>query len=230
MNPPFTSDEFFAVFAAYNSAVWPAQWLLFALALGVVAAAVRGTGGRARSISISLALLWAWMSVVYHWSFFRSINPAASLFAGAFLVQAALLLWMGLRANELKYRVRRGASGYAGSFLVGYALIAYPIIGVAAGQAYPELPTFGLPCPTTIFTIGALLWSEPVRGRWSLFVVPTLWTVVASSAVFAFGVVEDVMLPLAIVIAGGVALWERRHRREPRAEPSRASDPLMRSA
>ncbi|HET9096543.1 MAG TPA: hypothetical protein VFN37_07770 [Candidatus Baltobacteraceae bacterium] len=29
---PFTIDQFYAVFAAYNHAVWPAQYALFALA------------------------------------------------------------------------------------------------------------------------------------------------------------------------------------------------------
>jgi hypothetical protein len=33
---PFTQDEFFAVFAAYNRAVWPAQVVLYALAAGLL--------------------------------------------------------------------------------------------------------------------------------------------------------------------------------------------------
>lgn len=33
MELPFTVDQFMAVFAAYNTAVWPAQILLYALAV-----------------------------------------------------------------------------------------------------------------------------------------------------------------------------------------------------
>ena len=36
MRLPFTTDQFLDVFRAYNDAVWPAQWLLYAL--GVIAA------------------------------------------------------------------------------------------------------------------------------------------------------------------------------------------------
>ncbi len=34
MELPFTQHEFFQVFAAYNEAVWPMQWVLYALAAG----------------------------------------------------------------------------------------------------------------------------------------------------------------------------------------------------
>lgn len=37
MNLPFTTDEFLGVFARYNEAVWPAQYLLNAVALVGVA-------------------------------------------------------------------------------------------------------------------------------------------------------------------------------------------------
>jgi hypothetical protein len=38
---PFSSDEFFAVFAAYNTAVWPAQLVLTAAAAVAIALAFR---------------------------------------------------------------------------------------------------------------------------------------------------------------------------------------------
>ena len=59
MKLPFDSDQFFAVFARYNDAVWPAQAVLTGLA--IVAALLVWWPGRVgdRVISGVLAGLWA---------------------------------------------------------------------------------------------------------------------------------------------------------------------------
>src|SRR6478735_636787 len=49
--------------------------------------------------------------------------------------------------------------------------------------ADPAVPTFGLPCPTTIFTIGVLLFAKAPVPR-SAFIVPVLWALVGSTAAF----------------------------------------------
>ena len=41
MKLPFSQSEFFAVFAAYNSAVWPVQLLLVGFGVLIVGAALR---------------------------------------------------------------------------------------------------------------------------------------------------------------------------------------------
>jgi hypothetical protein len=66
------------------------------------------------------------------------------------------------------------------------------------GQRYPELPTFGLPCPTTIFTLGMLsLCPRPVP--WTLYLIPGLWAVIATSAAWVFGIGEDLALVPALL-------------------------------
>lgn len=44
----------------------------------------------------------------------------------------------------------------AGIALIADALVLYPVWSAYSGHSYPETATFGLPCPTTIFTIGVL--------------------------------------------------------------------------
>jgi hypothetical protein len=210
MNPPFSREEFFGVFAAYNAAIWPLQLALVAMTLLVLALAVKDAPWRGRVISLWLAILWGWMAIGYHWRFFTAINPAARIFAAAFLGQALLLLWYGLRSGGLRFAPRDNSFGYGGGFLVVYALFAYPLIGIAAGQSYPALPTFGLPCPTTIFTLGVFLWVVPAIP-WALLVIPTLWALVAISAATRFGVTEDLMLPVAALLVLVAAVWQRRH-------------------
>ena len=82
-----------------------------------------------------------------------------------------------------------------------FALLVYPLLGWAMGHRYPEVPTFGLPCPTTIFTIGTLLFARGAVPR-SLLVVPVLWSAVGSSAAFTLGVYQD----LGLLVAGVVAV------------------------
>jgi Family of unknown function (DUF6064) len=58
-----------------------------------------------------------------------------------------------------------------------------------------KIPTFGLPCPTTIFTAGLLLLAAP-HSR-TLAIVPIVWSVVGGSAAFLLGVSADYALPVA---------------------------------
>src|SRR5687768_15620762 len=97
---PFTAGEFFEVFRRYNEAVWPLQLLLAAAGLVVAILALRSHPRTGRIAMLVMALLWVWMGVVYHFAFFRHINPAASLFGAGFLVQAALFIWLGARAKH----------------------------------------------------------------------------------------------------------------------------------
>jgi hypothetical protein len=84
--------------------------------------------------------------------------------------------------------------------LVIFALVVYPLTGYMLGHRYPAAPTFGLPCPTTIFTIGILLFAKPLLSR-SVFIVTLLWALVGSSAAFALGVYQDLGLLVACVVA-----------------------------
>jgi hypothetical protein len=69
---------FFAVFAAYNTAVWPAQVVLYALAVVLLGLAIRSRPGDQGAISLGLGLLWAWTGVAYHWLHFTAINCSAT--------------------------------------------------------------------------------------------------------------------------------------------------------
>lgn len=93
---PFTREQFFEVFRRYNEAVWPTQVLLLGLGLAAACLAFRRRSLSDRFIVTALAVLWTWMGVVYHFRYFRPINPAASVFGILFVLEAILLLWSGL--------------------------------------------------------------------------------------------------------------------------------------
>lgn len=219
MRLPFTVEEFFGVFVRYNEAVWPSQLALVLLALLAVVLALRGGASRSRIVAGVLALLWLWMGVVYHLAFFRAINPAALAFGVAFIVQAALFLWYGVRRERLVFRVRTDPRGVAGALLVAYAIVGYPLLGAAWGHVYPAAPTFGLPCPTTIFTLGLLLWAAP-PVPWAVLAIPLAWAVVGTSAAARLGVREDFGLAVAALVVVALTVGTRIRRRSARLEPA----------
>ncbi len=205
---PFTVADFLDVFRQYNEAVWPAQWILVILALVAAVAPLRARG-LTRAPALILAVLWLWTGVVYHLVFFRSINPSAALFGGLFIVQAGMFVWLAVRRPVTTFIVRRDLAGVLGGAIILMALIVYPSLGWLAGHRYPATPTFGLPCPTTIFTFGLLLWAQPALPR-RVLVIPGLWAVVATFAASQLGMVEDFSLPLVALVASAVVLTGRR--------------------
>jgi hypothetical protein len=207
---PFSPAQFFAIFAAYNVAVWPAQIVLYLLALAVVGLAARRSRLAGVATMALLALLWLWAGVVYHLFFFTRINPAAWLFGALFVLQATLFFWYGVRRGRGGPGPVSAWHGWWGGGLVFYALVVYPILGIAGGHSLRELPTLGVPCPTTLLTFGLLLWAGPACPR-TLLAVPILWAAVASTAAFTLGVPQD----LALVVAGLAGLSLLRGRRPP---------------
>lgn len=197
---PFSTGDFLAVFARYNEAVWPAQTALLALALTCVLLIATGSP-RVNAIGLVLAVLWAWMGIAYHWLFFTAINPAAWLFGLAFVAGAAAFAWHGVRGS-LTFARPTGARGAMGVALVLYALVGYPVLGTLLGSHYPEAPTFGLPCPTTLFTIGMLLFARRPVPR-GVFAIPIAWSLVGSFAAFGLGIGQD--LGLLVAAAAGAA-------------------------
>lgn len=193
MQLPFTVEQFYDVFRAYNDAVWPMQLLLLALAVAALAFLAVPRAWSCRAISAILALFWAWMAFAYHFAFFTQINKLAYAFGGVSIAGAALFLWQGTIRNRLQFRARGGVYPWAGGVLIVFALVLYPLWSWLVGHQYPAMPTFGLPCPTTIFTIGMLAFLTAPYPR-SPLVVPLMWCLVGGSAAFLLGVPQDLGL------------------------------------
>ena len=195
---PFTRDQFLDVFADYNHALWPAAIVLWLLTAAAFMSLGRGAADDRRSIGFLLALHWLWAAIAYHAVFFAAINPAAWLFAGLFLVEAGLLAWHGVVRADLRFVTGSSLRHLSSRVLIAYALI-YPPLVWAGGLRYPWMPTFGVPCPTTLLTIGFLLAAEPPAPR-VVMAIPIVWAGIGGSAAFVLGVHADLML----IVAGGI--------------------------
>jgi hypothetical protein len=203
MSLPFTAAQFFEVFGRYNEDLMPLQIALFLLGLSACVALVVRRPDSDRVISAILAGLWAWMGLVYHLMYFREINPAATFFGLAFLAGAAIFFWTGVVQRRLVFDCESRARRMTGHALIAYALVGYPLLSAMLGREFPEVPTFGLPCPTTIFTLGMLAFLSAPFARY-VFAVPIAWALIGSQAAFLLGVRED--LGLLIAALGGVWL------------------------
>jgi hypothetical protein len=199
---PFDSAQFLEVFALYNAAVFPAQVVLLAAALVAVRLAARGDRASSKTAAAILGLLWLWMGVVYHWLFFSQINGAAVVFGAFFVLQSLIFIYAGVIGNDVSFRRPSGVTSMIGTTFLIYALIVYPLIGMAVGHSYPYSPTFGLPCPTTIFTFGLLLRSARKVPLYVL-AIPLVWSLLGASAAYSFGIWED----FGLIVAGGLGIW-----------------------
>ena len=202
MTLPFTQQQFFEVMSRYNEAVTPLQIGLVLLALSAYAAMMVRRRDSDRVISAVLAGLWLWAGLVYHFVFFRAVNPAASLFGIMFLAAAAAFAWTGVVRGRLVFDCESRARRITGHGLIAYGLVAYPLLSVLLGREFPETPTFGLPCPTTIFTVGVLAFLSAPFPRY-VFAIPIAWALIGAQAAFSLGMFED----LGLLAAGLAGLW-----------------------
>jgi hypothetical protein len=198
MKLPFTAQQFLEVFKRYNTAVYPVQLLLVLLAAVAIYFAFSKQKNSGKIILIILSAFWLWMGAVYHINFFSAINKLAYGFGLLFILEGMLLLYLGL-TRELNFAFRRDIYGMAGCLLIFYALVLYPLIGYFSGHVYPYAPTFGLPCPTTIFTLGLFVFSK-YRLPWVIVLVPILWSIIGVSAAFTLGIYEDTGLIVSTIV------------------------------
>jgi hypothetical protein len=193
---PFTTEQFIQIFEKYNQAVFPIQFVLILAAIISVSLAANPKLFTNKTISGLLGFLWLWTGIVYHFIFFTKISPPAYLFGALFILQGLLFLYEGVARNCLSFRISQKFYGIFGAIFITYALAIYPLIGYALGRVFPSSPTFGVPCPTTIFTFGLLLWTDK-KVPFRLLVIPVLWSIVRTSAALNFGIKEDFGLTVA---------------------------------
>ncbi len=208
---PFSRDAFFLVFSRYNAAVWPAQLVLLVAAVAAVWIAALQPGPRgSRAVWRVLGVLWLWAGVVYHLTFFTSVNPAAWLFGALFVIQGLLFLRRGIASGRpAGFRVPGGLYGWGGAVLAAYALALYPLLIRLAGHTYPAAPTFGVPCPVVIYTFALLLWAEPPVPL-HLLAIPLLWALIGASAAVSLTVWPDAGLTIGGLAASALVL-RRNH-------------------
>jgi len=192
-------DEFLAVFTSYNQALWPAPEMLGLVAFAAVCLALFPGPRRDRIACALIAMLWAWSGLIYACGFLSRLTPIGYALGAVFALQAGLVLHMGVVQHEVRFWTHTGPRHLAGILLIFYSLVAYPALAALAGHSFPTSPSFGVPTPVTIFTLGMLLLTRAPYAR-ILFVVPLFWTVIGSWLAFELQLREDIALVIAAAL------------------------------
>jgi hypothetical protein len=202
---PFNTDQFLDVFASYNEKVFPMQIVLLVAALVAMRLATNGDGLSSKAVAGVLGFFWLWIGFVYHFVFFSQINGAAFAFGAFSILQGGIFLYSGVIRNELTFRDQSRGRRMIGTALIVYSLLVYPIAGMSLGHPYPYSPTFGLPCPTTIFTFGLLLRSGRSVPLYAL-PIPVMWALLGTSSASLLGMWEDLGLVVAALLGAGLLI------------------------
>ena len=206
---PFDADTLFATLTQYHRAFWPLQWLALAVGLGTVLLAVMPASSNARVVPLLLGAGWLWVGLAWHLGAFAGINFAAPLYGVLFVLQGAILAWIGAR-GRVAFRFRPGLRGWAGLGLAVAAIIGYPLADHLGGAPWSAVRLPGAaPCPTALLTLGVLLLAEGRRLLWPML-IPALWTLVAGFSGYVLAIGPDQFLPLAGAAALVVALSSDR--------------------
>ncbi len=90
------------------------------------------------------------------------------------------LVWIGLAPGKIEWSGARALRP------------GVPGLSIALGHAYLVTPTFGVPCPTTIFSAGVLLTCR--RLPLLVTLIPLVWSLIGGSAAVLLGVAADYVL------------------------------------
>lgn len=192
---PFSTEQFFALFAEYNAAIWPAHVVAYVLAALALWAIVSQRDFR--PAYVILGAYWLWNGLIYHLLFFTKINGAAYVFAALFTAQGLIFLVWTKRPRTTLQPFEWSLRTAIGVGLIIYGTCGYPLIGWAIGHGWPRSPMFGVaPCPTTIFTLGVLILAGRQLPIWAA-VIPIAWALIGSTAAVLLGVWEDLGLLIA---------------------------------
>jgi hypothetical protein len=197
----FSPRTYYRLFELYNLAIWPAHIVAFALAAAILFLLRAGAAWQGRVIFTILAVCWFWVAWAYLFERYDTINWAASYFAIAFALQAALmLLWASFLSHSI--RPRADMANRVGLALFLFAVFLYPLIAPAFGRPWMQAEIFGIaPDPTVIGTLGLILVADG-RALWGLLMIPLIWCAISGATLWVMGSPE-VFVP---VLAGSLAL------------------------
>jgi hypothetical protein len=197
-----TLERFLDFASNYNLDLYPVQYLM--LGLGITGVFVGIFAGKYTSWTISaiLGFFYAWIGIAFYLKYFAEFMPVPVLFAVLFLIQALLFILEGIVRNRLVFRFRPDIYGLTGALLIFYALFGNQALEYVLGRGYPQILSFGLfPCPTVIFSLGILLWTDKKFPAYIL-IFPLINALSGFIPAFLIGIIEDI----GLIISGLLVL------------------------
>ncbi len=211
----FSASTYRRLFEIYNLQVWPVHGLAILLGVGVAVLLWRG-GRRWRLACAGLAIAWAWVAWAFLAQHYSSINWAAWYVAGAFGVQAGLLVVAAAVTPG-----RTGADGasparWVAAALIAFGLLVQPFVGPLLGRPWSQAEVFGMvPDPTVTVTLGVLAAAPRSRIIALLWPVPLLWSAASAATLWTMHEPDAAVMPLVAALAVAAAAWRPQPRQAP---------------
>ena len=195
----FSPRTWFRLHELYNAEIWPAQVVAFALGAAIAVLAWRGGARNGRIAALLLAVCWLWVAWAFHLRRYATINFAATWYAAAFAIEALLLAWIGSVRGRLAPEANGRFLRRAGAWLILFALVIQPAIGLLAGRSLLQSEYFGVaPDPTVTATLGTLLLAQ--RRSILLMAIPLLWCAVSGAFQWAMRTPDALVMPVAAAL------------------------------
>jgi len=202
----FSPRTWFRLHELYNAEIWPAQIVGILFGLAIVVLARRGGVRSGPVVAVLLAACWLWVGWAFHFRRYATINFAATWFAAAFAVEALLLVVLGAARGRLAFAANSWR--HPGIWLVAFALIVQPLVGLLAGRSLLQSEYFGVaPDPTATATLGVLLLAR--RPSPLLMVIPLLWCLVSGAFAWMMRTPDMLVMPIValVTLAVAIARW-----------------------
>jgi hypothetical protein len=209
--------EWWAVLQRYNEAIFPAQLLLYLLAIGITGVFLWKPGATTnRLVKGFFALAFGWIGLVFFLLLGQEL-PAHNVQAVLFLSLCGLFA-ADLLTNTSHFTLPPG--GWQKTMIsIGFGLaLAYPLVGLLEGRPSARWIIPGtFPCPTTALALVFMATTFPRKRRWLYLVtlgLLLLWAIPFPILIQIpqFGAYEDGIM-LAIGLANLVVLAVRGLRR-----------------
>jgi hypothetical protein len=197
-----TLERFLNYASRYNQDLYPAQYLMLGLGLIAILMVFFRTERSSRFISAILAFFYGWIGLQFYMVYFKEFMPIPFVFAILFIVQALIFILEGTVRNRISFRFKADLYGLTGALLIFYSIFGYQALEYIIGRGYPEILAFGMfPCPTVIFSLGILLWTEKKFPPYIL-IFPIINALSGFIPAFMIGIIEDI----GLIISGLIVL------------------------
>jgi hypothetical protein len=201
----FSPRTYWRLVESYNRELWPAHLLAAIVALFLLFSISRRWSQPA---AILLALCWA--MIAWQWELVRyaEINWAARWLAGAFVLEACLLLMYAFRAGSSE--PPRAARWAAWTALLA-AFAAYPAIALLAGRSWLSAEIFALHADPTAIVTAAVVIVFYGRRSWPLLIVPIVSALVSGATLLAMEERFAWIPPVALLLTiGCLSVFSKR--------------------
>lgn len=199
----FSPQTYFRLIELYNNSIWPAQILALILGCTIAALAWRRPNWNGRVISVILAVCWLWVAWAFHLQRFADIHWVATYFAAGFVIQAILIVWVGVVKDRLAINPIDSAIQILGLSIFIFALFVQPLLTAFIGNNWGQAELFAItPDPTVTGTIGVLLLTN-INKHWWLIIIPIVWCIVSAATLW----VLESMNFIVLVVTGFLALF-----------------------